>query len=89
MDPQPISMIDSPNTYLERLGRLFYSDYFKELNYEGLLFVFIPFIVFVIAFFIMRHYSNTKKVLYIYAAIVSIVYLIYLFALLPKLMYVI
>lgn len=89
MDPQTVSMINSPNTYLERLGRLFYSDYVKELNYEGLLFVFMPLIFFVILFFIIRHYASTKKVLYIYAAIVGIVYLIYLFTLLPKLMYVI
>jgi hypothetical protein len=89
MDPQPISMVSNPNTYSERLGRLFYNDYSNSLNYEGLLFVFVPFIVFVIVFFLIRQHSNNKKVPSIYAFIVSILYLIYLFALLPKLMYVI
>jgi len=89
MDPQPISMVDSPNTYLERLGRLFYSGN-NGVNAEGLLLVFVPLIIFAIAFFLIRHYSSSsKKVLLIYAVIVSILYLIYLFALLPKLMYVI
>lgn len=89
MDPQPVSWIDSPNTYLERLARLFYSNYSKGINYYGLLFVFIPLIILVAVFFLIRHYSGNKKALLIYSIISSVLYLIYFLGLLPRLMYVI
>ncbi len=89
MDPQPISMVSSPNTYLERLSRLFYNDYSNSLNYEGLLLIFAPFVVFVIVILLIGYHSSNKKLPFIYAVIVSILYLIYIFGLLPKLMYVI
>jgi hypothetical protein len=87
MDPQPISIIDSPNTYLERLGRLFYSP--NGVNFYGLLLVFIPLIILIGIFFAINHCFSNKKAIYTYSIVAITAYLVYLFALLPRFAYVI
>jgi hypothetical protein len=87
MDPQPISIIDSPNTYLERLGRLFFGA--NGVNYYGLLMVIVPLIVLAGIFFIIRHYSSSKRIVGIYGVVAAVAYLAYLFILLPSFSYVI
>ena len=62
----------APNSFLDIIIRMF-------SNSLGLLFVFIPLLILIGIYFIIKHYSKDKKILRAFAITALTVYVIYLF----------
>ncbi len=77
-----------PNTFFDRVQRMFWSEGYQEPEYAGILSVILPLIVLVIGFFIIKKYSKKTNILKWYAIIGTIIYAIY-FVFISKQFYVV
>ncbi len=66
-----------PNSFTDLIQRNFWNERLQSVNYHGILFTFIPLIVIIVLFFVIRHYVKSKKILFLYLLLSILCYVYY------------
>ena len=77
-----------PNTFFDRVPRMFWQEGYQEPEYFGVLLVTVPLVVIVSLFFIIKKYQKKTGILRWYTLIALMSYIVYFF-LISKLFYVV